>query len=133
MIVLPKPYDSLKNFVERIIADTKRKFPVCDEPEFAVKVAKRIANEAVLNLDGGAFSKLSILPVMVTIVATRDHFILNIYTEVEEENEQGIYGFGLAYNITDPDLSEIGYLFTPRSIPSDACDEDLDDFEGGDD
>jgi len=132
MIALPKPYDSLKSFVEKIVADTKRKFPVCDERELAIRVARRIAQEAIVKLDGCAFSKLPIPPVMVTAVATPDHLILNIYTEVDEENERGIYGFGLAYNLTDPDLSEIGYLFTPKSIQLDAC-EDLDDFRGGDD
>ena len=39
--------------------------------------------------------------------------ILNLYKEVEEVSREGIYGFGYAYNIFDPEMSEWGYLYTP--------------------
>jgi hypothetical protein len=52
----------------------------------------------------------------VTGVATEDFYLVYLYTDEIEQNEHGLFGYGYAYNLTDPDLSEAGYLFTPRRV-----------------
>jgi len=52
--------------------------------------------------------------VCVTGVATSDFYLAYLYTEIEKDDSDGLFGYGYAYNLTDPDLSEEGYLFTPR-------------------
>jgi hypothetical protein len=47
---------------------------------------------------------------------TDEHFIVYLYWEIERDDEDGLFGYGYAYNLTDPDLSEAGYLFTPRRV-----------------
>jgi len=49
----------------------------------------------------------------VTGVAGIDSFAVYLYWEIERENDDGLFGYGYAFNLTDPDLSEAGYLFTP--------------------
>jgi len=51
--------------------------------------------------------------VAVTGVAGVDLFAVYLYWEIERETEDGLFGYGYAFNLTDPDLSEAGYLFTP--------------------
>jgi hypothetical protein len=52
----------------------------------------------------------------VTGVETEDFYLAYLYTDIERDDEQGLFGYGYAYNLTDPDLSEAGYLFTPRRV-----------------
>jgi len=49
----------------------------------------------------------------VTGVASTDMLAVYLYWEIERENEDGLFGYGYAFNLTDPDMSEVGYLFTP--------------------
>jgi hypothetical protein len=51
--------------------------------------------------------------VAVTGIVTDEHFIVYLYWEVERDDEDGLSGYGYAYNMTNPVLSEAGYLFTP--------------------
>jgi len=51
--------------------------------------------------------------VAVTGIVTDEHFMVYLYFEIEKDNEDGLFGYGYAYNMTDPVLSEAGYLFTP--------------------
>jgi hypothetical protein len=49
----------------------------------------------------------------VTGVVTDEHFMVYLYFEIENDNEDGLFGYGYAYNMTNPVLSEAGHLFTP--------------------
>jgi hypothetical protein len=55
----------------------------------------------------------------VTGVATEDFYLAYLYTDIERDGEQGLFGYGYAYNLTAPDLSEAGYLFTPKRVEDD--------------
>lgn len=45
---------------------------------------------------------------------TRDFWILQFYTSIRSEDERGTMGYGYAYNLENPNLSEWGNLYTPN-------------------
>jgi hypothetical protein len=51
--------------------------------------------------------------IAVTGIVTDEFFIVYLYWEIERDDDDGLFGYGYAYNMTDPVLSEAGYLFTP--------------------
>lgn len=73
-------------------------------------VVQECASRAVLGLLTVNGTKIQCVTGVVTNDGAR---IVNLYTEVYSDNENGLCGFGYAYNIDAPDLSEFGYLWTP--------------------
>lgn len=99
-------YVSLRTYLDRLVEEVKRENYPRDDLELAIMVAREIASRSALNL-------LPIRPEAVTVIAAEDDLIINIYTEIERDDDNGLIGFGYAYNLTNPTYSEIGYLYTP--------------------
>jgi len=51
---------------------------------------------------------------MVNAGKTNDGWILNFYKKVERRDNTGTYGYGYAYNLEAPELSEWGSLWIPN-------------------
>lgn len=104
-------YMSLRTYLDRLVEEVKRENYPRDDLELAIMVAREIASRSALNL-------LPIRPEAVTVISVEGDLIVNIYTEVERDDDNGLIGFGYAYNLTNPIYSEIGYLYTP---PAEYC------------
>lgn len=111
----------LRRYIENLIQEVKRDNHPADDVELAHLVCREIISRANLRLGPYQVCLLPVKPEVVTIIVSEDCVLLNIYIDIEQDDEEGIYGFGLAYNLTAPELSEFGYLFTPLTS----------DFEGG--
>ena len=101
----------LKAVVAKIVRDVARENPGYSDDQLWRAIISELAFWAqigYLRLNGKRV-------VRVTGVATPDFYLAYLYTEVVE-GDDGLFGYGYAYNLTDPDLSEEGYLFTPRRI-----------------
>lgn len=104
-------YDGLRLYLDKLTEIVRRENHPKDDVELAIHLAREIKSRASL--------KIFLCPVKaVTTVLTEDFVIVQIYTELLSSGD-GLYGFGYAYNVTDPDLSEVGYLWTPsETLPS---------------
>ena len=95
--------------IEIIREDTERAHP--DYDEF------RLWKTLIANLQFYArcgYLRFGTKPIIaVTGIVTDEHFIVYLYWEIERDDEDGLCGYGYAYNMTNPVLSEAGYLFTP--------------------
>jgi len=98
-------FNKLRKYLDELVEIVRRENYPSDDIQLGISLAREIASRA----------RLGIFPChveAVTTVATEDFVIVQIYMTVEDEQD-GLYGFGYAYNVTDPSLSEEGYLYTP--------------------
>lgn len=108
----------LRQYLDKLVEQVRNENKPHDLLELAVMTAREIASRARLQIQmRGMVHSVNLLPVepqAVVVVHTEDDDVLiYIYTEIEHEDETGLYGFGYAYNLSNPDLSEIGWLWSP--------------------
>lgn len=114
-----KRYEKLKKQLLELVDQVRRDnglahdLTLDEQIELAHIVAREILSRSYLVISGTAVSMLPIQPQAISIVQFADCVIVNIYEEIDEDDESGIYGFGFALNISIPELSAFGYLYTP--------------------
>ena len=102
----------LKAAIEEIVRRVVKENPDYNDEQLWRAVISELAFWAQVG-----YLRLNGKPIVcVTGVATQDFYLAYLYTEIERDDDDGLFGYGYAYNLTDPDLSEEGYLFTPRRI-----------------
>lgn len=101
----------MKRKIEDIIED------VMEEnyyEEITDQAVRSIVNEFNSRIQLGTFKRLDGEEVETVLAGkTRDYWILQIFTEIESRDDRGIIGYGYAYNLDNPDMSEWGRMFNP--------------------
>jgi len=101
---------ALKAMIAEIVRNVAKENPDYDDDQLWRAIIAELAFRAqigILRFNGRRV-------IRVTGVDTPDFYLAYLYTEIVEDDANGLFGYGYAYNLTDPDLSEPGYLFTPR-------------------
>ncbi len=101
----------IKATMRRLVEDVLRENSNYDEGEILAAIVRECASRASLGLlrVGGRRVR------RVVGIDTGDFRIIYLYTEIWEDNQDGIVGFGYAYNVDCPELSEFGNLWAPRT------------------
>lgn len=102
--------------LERIVREVKRDNYIDDEIELLRTVVRECASRASLGL-----LRIGNKPVIaVTGVYNDDFAVVYLYAEIFKDDSSGLLGFGYAYNLSAPEFSEFGYLWTPRTPEEEA-------------